>query len=204
MTTLFPMFVKLAGRKCLVVGAGPLAESKVEDLLHSGARVHVVAPDATPQIQAWASEARIAWEQRVFAPTDLDGASLVIAATSSDDVNQAVFDHAEARGIFCNAIDQPERCHFYFPAVVRRGQLQIAISSGGLSPSLAHRLRVDLEQQFGPEYEVWLEWLGAVRKLVLQRQKDPAKRKRLLARFASRRSLDSVLRSTRKRRGGVS
>lgn len=203
MTTLLPMFVKLADRKCVVVGAGPLAEAKIDTLLRSGARVHVVAPQATPQIQSWAAESRVNWDERNFSPSDLAGASLVIAATSSDEVNQAVFQEAETRGILCNAIDQPERCHFYFPAVVRRGHFQIAISTGGLSPSLAHRVRVELEERFGPEYEAWVEWLGAARKRVLQRQKDPAKRKRTLARLASRRALDRFVHRAIGRLGGV-
>ena len=184
MAALFPMFVKLAGRQCLVVGAGAIAEAKIDGLLRAGAQVRVVAPDATGAIAALAGEGRIAWEPRSFQPSDLDGAFLVVAATSSRAVNEAVYREAEARRVLCNTVDQPELCHFYYPAVVRRGDLQIAVSTGGKSPSLAHRLRVELEEQFGPEYEAWLEWLGAARKTVMAQQPDPEKRKRILAHLA--------------------
>lgn len=203
MESLFPMFVKLAGRKCLVVGAGPVAKSKIESLLHAGASVHVVAPSATAAVAAWADEGRLTWSRRAFEATDLELVSLVVVATSSHQVNEAVFRLADARGIFCNAVDQPDRCHFYYPAVVRRGNLQIAISTAGLSPSLAHRLRIELEAQFGPEYEVWVEWLGAARKRLFALQKDPAKRRRMLERLASRPMFDSFLRRPRRSQGAA-
>jgi precorrin-2 dehydrogenase len=194
MTSLFPMFVKLKGRRCLVVGAGRVAQDKIEALLRCGAEVLVVAPRAERRIAAWAARGRLRWDKRRFAPSDLDGAFLAIAATSLPQVNQAVFEQASARDILCNAVDQPAHCHFYFPAVVRRGRLQIAISSGGRSPSLTRRLRLELEEQFGPEYGAWLEWLGAERQRVLAREPDPALRRRLLARMASRSSFDRFVR----------
>lgn len=203
MESLFPMFVKLTGRKCLVVGAGPVAESKITGLLHAGASVHVVAPSATAAVAAWADEGRLTWSRRAFEAADLELVSLVVVATSSHEVNEAVFRLADARGIFCNAVDQPDRCHFYYPAVVRRGNLQIAISTAGLSPSLAHRLRIELEAQFGPEYEVWVEWLGAARKRLFALQKDPAKRRRVLERLASRPMFDSFLHHPRRSRGAA-
>jgi len=141
MASLFPMFVKLAGHKCLVVGGGKVAEAKVEGLFASGAVVVVVALEVTEKIAGWNRERRLTWHARRFQPSDLDGAFLVIAATGVDAVNESVFREAEVRRILCNAVDEPERCHFYYPAVVRRGALQIAISTGGLSPALASRLR---------------------------------------------------------------
>jgi precorrin-2 dehydrogenase/sirohydrochlorin ferrochelatase len=179
------MFLKLAGRLCLVVGAGSVAESKIEGLLPTGARIRVVAPQATPGIAAWAAQGRLSWEQRKFQTADLDGAFLVISATSSPQVNAAVFRAAEARGVLCNAVDEPERCHFYYPAVVRRGRLQIAISTGGLSPSLARRLRIELEKRFGPEYGPWLEWLGEARRALLAKPLPPPRRRVLLERLAA-------------------
>ena len=196
MMPLFPMFLKLAGRRCLVVGAGRTAEGKIESLLRSGAEVLVVAPSATLRISAWAARGRLRWEKRRFVPADLDGVLLVIAATSSAETNQLVFEQAGARNILCNAVDQPARCHFYFPAVVRRGQLQIAICTGGLSPALAHRLRCELEEQFGPEYAFWVERLGAARLSVLARYPDSAARRRLLTRMASRGAFERFVRRT--------
>lgn len=202
MSSLFPIFVKLAGRKCLVVGGGPVAEGKLEGLLASGANVVVVAPQVTEKIARWNQEHRLTWHARRFEASDLDGAFLVVTATGVDTVNESVFREAEARGILCNSVDDPERCHFYYPAVVRRGPLQIAISTGGLSPSLASRLRRELETQFGPEYERWIEELGVLRKKAFARGKDSRRRTRLLERLASRRGYERFLRSERRRNGG--
>ena len=202
MTSLFPMFVKLAGRRCLVVGGGPVAEGKVEGLLASEATVVVIAPEVTEKIAAWARKQRLTRHAREFQPSDLDGSFLVIATTGVDAVNKSVFGEADARGILCNAVDEPERCHFYYPAVVRRGPLQIAISTGGLSPSLASRLRQELEEQFGPEYKRWIEELGALRQKAFARQVDPRRRTRLLHRLASRQGYERFLRTERRRTGG--
>jgi precorrin-2 dehydrogenase/sirohydrochlorin ferrochelatase len=178
---LFPMFVKLAGRSCIVVGGGSIAAAKVESLLHAGADVTVISPALNPSLDELQLRGRLAWIPRRFQPCDLEGAFLVIAATSDDVTNEAVYREADHRRILCNAVDQPPRCHFYFPAVVRRGSLQIAISTAGLSPSLAARLRATFEEEFGPEYEAWLMWLGVVRETLMQRKLDFAVRKRLLA-----------------------
>jgi precorrin-2 dehydrogenase / sirohydrochlorin ferrochelatase len=202
MANLFPMFVKLAGRKCLVVGGGPVAEGKVEGLLSCQAAVVLVAPEVTEKIARWHDQGRLDWHARQFQPSDLEGAFLVVAATGVDAVNEQVFREAEARGILCNAVDEPERCHFYYPAIVRRGPLQIAISTRGLSPALASRLRRELGEQFGPEYERWIEELGALRQKAFTRRTDPRRRARLLQRLASRKGYERFLRAERRRAGG--
>jgi len=202
MANLFPMFVKLAGRKCLVVGGGPIAEGKVEGLLSCQAAVVLVAPEVTEKIARWNDEDRLTWHARQFQPSDLEGAFLVVAATGVAAVNEQVFREAEARGILCNAVDEPERCHFYYPAIVRRGPLQIAISTGGLSPALASRLRAELEAQFGPEYERWLQKLGAMRRALFARRIDPRRRTRVLQLLASRKSFERFLRLESRRTGG--
>lgn len=184
MPQLFPMFVKLAGRNCLVVGGGRVAEPKIESLLGCGAEVRVVAPSVTPAIATWWRENRLTWRSRGFHPSDLKGKFLVVAATSLAEVNEAVFRHAEAGGVLCNAVDEPERCHFYYPAVVRRGDLQIAISTAGASPALASRLRGELESLIGPEYGAVVERLGSARKRLLARPMDPQRRRRILHRLA--------------------
>ena len=135
--SLFPMFVKLDGRRCLVVGGGPIAESKVDSLLAAGARVTVVSPALTEQLERLQRQGAFEWHAGRFEASDLQKAFLVIAATSDDATNDAVYREADRTGILCNAVDQPPRCHFYFPAVVQRGDLQIAISTAGRSPSLA-------------------------------------------------------------------
>ena len=178
--SLFPVFLKMTGRACLVVGAGSVGEAKIRSLMLTGARVHVVAPHATPAVVEWARSGRIRWEARTFAVPDLKGMFLVIAATSSVEVNDLVFREAQRRGVLCNVVDDPERCDFYYPAVVRRGSLQIAVSTGGQSPALAQRLRLELENQFGPEYADWVEHLGQKRRELLARETTPAYRRRLL------------------------
>jgi precorrin-2 dehydrogenase/sirohydrochlorin ferrochelatase len=183
--SLFPMFVKLEGRHVLVVGAGSVGEAKIESLLATDASVHVVAPKATPRVREWAREGRIEWEARNYRTADFAGIFLVIAATGSPELHDEIYAEARSRGVLCNAVDEPKRCDFYFPAVVRRGELQIAISTGGLSPALAQRLRKELEQQFGPEWEEWVAQLGRTRDELQSFPMPPEQRKRLLHEYAS-------------------
>ena len=178
--SLLPVFLKLRGRRVLVVGGGNVAESKIESLLLSEAEVHVVAPELNAKVSELARAGKIVWRQKSFGPADLDGVFLAIAATNIPEVNHLVYRLAEERSILCNAVDDPEYCHFYYGAVVRRGPLQIAISTDGLSPALAQRLRRELEQQFGPEYEAWLEYLGAMRDLIRASTPDEQSRKEQL------------------------
>jgi precorrin-2 dehydrogenase/sirohydrochlorin ferrochelatase len=198
---LFPLFLKLAGRRCLVVGAGAIAESKIESLLQAGARIKVVAPVATDKIQRWSRAKQIVWRKRAYRPTDLGGAFLVIAATSSAKLHRGIFRLARRSGILCNAVDDPPNCDFYYPAVVRRGSLQIAISTGGESPSLAARLRVELERQFGPEYGAWVKRLGRERAAILRRVFDPEKKRKILHRQATAGGFSAFRRAKTQRRG---
>ena len=179
-TDLFPMFLKLAGRPCLVVGAGNIAESKIESLVRAGAKVRVVAPEATPKVRAWARGRKVAWQRRGFRANDLRGMFLVVAATSSPELHERIFRLARKAGVLCNIVDVPRLCDFYYPAVVRRGALQIAISTAGQSPALAQRLRKELEGQFGPEYERWLRHIGKVRQKMQGGSLGAEERKRLL------------------------
>jgi len=188
--TLFPMFLKLERRSCLVVGAGTIGEPKIQSLLLAGANVRVIAPQAHQAVMDWARAGLIVWEPRAFLPNDLEGVFLVIAATASAELNQLVFNEAQRRNILCNAVDDPENCDFYFPAVVRRGHLQIAISTGGQSPALAQRLRRELEEQFTPDYADWLEELGENRKKLFDRDLDADRRRDLLHSLASRDAFD--------------
>jgi uroporphyrin-III C-methyltransferase / precorrin-2 dehydrogenase / sirohydrochlorin ferrochelatase len=176
---LFPIFVKLEGRRVLLVGAGPVGESKIGGLLSAGAVVTVVAPDATPAIQKLAAEDKVFWHRREFAPNDLNGMALAVAAVPRD-IAQEIYHEARTRGVLLNSVDDPENCDFYYPAVVNRGDLQIAISTAGHSPSLAQRIRLQLEEQFGPEYARWVEELGAARRDLFAADMDPEVRKQQL------------------------
>src|SRR6266567_5126292 len=164
MERLFPLFLKLKGRKCLVVGAGEIAESKIASLLDAEAGVQVVAPRATAKIQGWTRKGQIRWRKREFQDADLANCFLVVAATSSSKLHKRILRLAKRLGVLCNVVDVPELCDFYYPAVVRRGSLQIAVSTGGESPALAQRLRKKLEKQFGPEYAEWVKYLGESRR----------------------------------------
>jgi precorrin-2 dehydrogenase/sirohydrochlorin ferrochelatase len=195
--SLFPMFVKLEGRSCVAVGAGRIGEPKIRSLLVAHADVRVIAPCATPAVEGWARAGVLRWDRREFAVEDLNGAFLVIAATSSVDVNEQVYRAAQERRILCNAVDDPERCDFYYSSVVRRGQLQVAISTEGQSPALAQRLRRELETSIGPEYAGWLAELGAAREQLFEQTIDPEERRLRLHTLASRAAFDARSRAQR-------
>jgi siroheme synthase-like protein len=196
--TLFPMFVKLEGKLVVVVGGGEIAAGKIDGLLRAGARIRVVAPEVVPAFVEPIRGRKVEWIPRKFEARDLDGATLAIAATSAPGVNAAVFREAEARGIFCNAVDDIENCHFYYGSIVQRGDLQIAISTNGKSPALAQRLRQELEKQFGPEYEVWLEWLGAARELLRVADGGTESTKHMLHHLASKPMYEQFVKEARK------
>ncbi|HXC86628.1 MAG TPA: bifunctional precorrin-2 dehydrogenase/sirohydrochlorin ferrochelatase [Candidatus Cybelea sp.] len=199
--SLFPIFVKLEGRLVVVIGGGSVAEAKIPSMLGAGARVRLIAPSITPQIAERVRLGRIDWLPKEFEGADLNGAFLVIAATSAPRVNEAVFREAEARGLLCNAVDDIEHCHFYYGAVVQRGDLQIAISTNGKSPALAQRLRKELELELGPEYEVWLEWLGAAREALRASGPSSESTKKLLHELASRPMFQEFLRQANRQPG---
>jgi siroheme synthase-like protein len=191
--SLFPAFLKLEGRQVVIVGGGALAASKIPGLLEAAALVRVVSPQINPQLALWVRQLKIEWLPKYFEPGDLNGAFLVIAATSLRDVNQSVYEEADRRNILCNAVDDIENCHFYYGSVVQRGDLQIAVSTNGKSPALAQRLRKELEQQFGPEYAAWLEWLGAAREVLRTQSSDPEATRQWLHRMASRPMFEKFL-----------
>ena len=195
---LFPMFLKLDGRRCLVVGAGIIAEEKIEGLLSTGAVIDVVAPEATPRIRELARQKLMCWHQRRFRSTDLENKFIVIAATSSPASHDKIYRAARCAGVLCNVVDDPPHCDFYYGSVVKRGALQIAISTAGKSPALSQRIRKLLEQQFGAEYEVWIEALGEAREKLFSRPMDPHVRKKLLHILASDEMFAEFLRDKKK------
>src|ERR1700723_1831903 len=182
--SLFPLFLKLEDRPCLVVGAGTIAAAKISSLLESGARVTVVAPWANNDLEQLAAEGKFPRLAREFEASDLAGMFLVIAATSDSAVNRAVFLEAQRLGILCNAVDDPPNCDFYFPAVVRRGDLQIAICTSGQSPALAQRLRRELEGTFDESAGDWVRFVGELRREILATHAPSDERKQLLVELA--------------------
>ena len=170
----YPVFAIIVGKPCLVVGGGAVGERKVQDLLLAGARVTVVSRDLTPALAQMAAKGEIRYLKEDFAEGHLAGMVLEIGATDEPRVNARESAAAQAQGIWVNIVDAPELCTFIVPAQVRRGEMTVAISTGGASPALARKLRLGLENHFGPEYGPYLTLLKAVRaKLLAARRGHP-------------------------------
>jgi len=189
--SLLPIFLKLEERPGLVVGAGRVALEKIETLLITGVRLRVVAQQARPEIRLLASQGRLAFIERAFDVADLDGNFVVVAATDQPEVNATVYREAVRRGILVNSVDDPPHCDFYFGSVVRRGDLQIAISTAGESPAVAQGLRREIDEQLPQNLGPWLKTVGQLRREVLATHPAGEKRKALLHKLAERQFLQS-------------
>ncbi|GBC63184.1 siroheme synthase [Desulfonema ishimotonii] len=175
----YPVSLDIRGRRCLVVGGGAVATRKVRALIRCGARVTVVTPAASSEIETLAESRRIELKARIYRSGDMEGMFLVFSATDSRPVNSQVHADACQHNILCNIADQPAACNFTVPAVVRRGDLMLTVSTAGKSPALSRRLRKVLEAQFGPEYGEALRLMGAIRTRLLGNGHAPdAHRKR--------------------------
>lgn len=159
----YPVNLVVAGRRVVMVGAGRIAARKIEALLDAGATVHVVAPELGDEIRRWRDEGRLTADERGFEAADLDGAWLAFTAADASEVNRAVYEEGQRRRIFVNSADDPDNCSLTLMSVVRRGDLQIAIGTGGRSPALATHLKERLLGDVGPEYETLLDVLATVR-----------------------------------------
>jgi len=199
----YPVLLDLAGRRCVMVGGGIIAGRRVDGLLTAGARVTVISPRLTRTLAALAAEGRIDHEAREYRDGDLDGADLAFVATDAGEVNAAVAREAQARGVWINAADDPARCTFILPALVRRGDLTVAVATGGSSPALARAIREELETYLTDDYatlaaiaaearrevraagrpvtaDAWRRALGPeVRRLIVERGRDDAKQRLL-------------------------
>jgi precorrin-2 dehydrogenase / sirohydrochlorin ferrochelatase len=199
----YPVLLDLAGRRCVMVGGGLVAERRVEGLLAAGAQVIVISPRLTRALDALAAAERIYHEPRGYREGDLAGADLVFVATDTGEVNAAVAREARERGLWVNAADDPARCTFILPALVRRGDLTVAVATGGSSPALARAIREELEAYLTDDYttlasiaaearrelraagrpvtaDAWRRALGPeVRRLIVERGRDDAKHRLL-------------------------
>jgi siroheme synthase-like protein len=180
-----PIFMNLDGRRCVVVGGGEVAERRVAALLEAGARVCVISPKLTAELQRLASTNAVEHLAREWKPGDLKDCLLAFAATDDLRVHRATAAEARAFRVPINVADQPELCDFITPSVVRRGELQIAISTSGASPALASRIRRDLQVTIGPEYETVTQIMRAARSYVRKRQQDSRERARILQAIAA-------------------
>lgn len=176
----FPMMVKLHGIKCLVVGGGLVAERKIAALLEAGAAVKVVSPAFTLNIEQWHDEGKIEAISKRYSTGDGEDALLVIAATNDPAVNAQVVQDMQGKTPWIDVVDRSELSTFTMPAVVRRGKLVIAVSTSGASPSIASRIRSEIEAIYGVEYELVLELLSEYRMNVQQNVKDAKERHLLL------------------------
>jgi precorrin-2 dehydrogenase/sirohydrochlorin ferrochelatase len=161
--TFYMACLDLTGRPCLVVGAGPVGVEKIEGLLAAGARVTVIAPEAVPAVRELAADGAVAWEQREYETSDLEGRMLVVAATADTELNVRVFRDAERRAMLVNVVDVPPLCNFILPAIVRAGPIAIAISTSGASPALAKRLKREIAAEFGASHARLAELLNDMR-----------------------------------------
>ena len=172
----FAAFLDLRGRRCLVVGGGDIGERKARALLECGAQVTVVSPIVTRALAALASAGRIVSRHRTFRRSDLRGCTLALAATGDSAVDDAVAALARRARVLVNVVDRPARCDFILPSVLRRGELQIAVSTGGRSPALAREIRLRLESLFGPEYAGLVARTGEARRIARAAAGTPAAR----------------------------
>lgn len=183
MSARYPVFLDVTGKRAVVVGGGPTAEEKIRGLLAAGAVVTVVSPELGDAVAARVRAGEVAHRPRAFRDDDVEGAAVVIAATDRRDVNLAVAATARARGVLVNVVDTPEACDFYVPAVVRRGALQVAISTDGRSPALAAHVRGRIETMLGAEYAAVVDVLGDVRDRLRRRGDSFERRRRFLERL---------------------
>ncbi len=176
----YPICLRVEGRPCLVIGGGEVAARKVLSLLKAGARVTIISPTLTPSLTAAATAQRFVHHTRQYRTGDLDGFQLAFAATNDEGLHAIIARDADAAGVLLNVVDRPQLCSFIVPAVVARGDLTVAISTGGASPALAKRLREEFATLLGPEYEQALVILRAVRQRLQGEPRAPEERRDIL------------------------
>jgi len=188
----YPILVDLSGRKAVVVGGGAVAERKIDTLLEYGAVVHVISRDLSPGLKDRLNNGDIALVSREYDDRYIEGAFMVIAATSDRDINQRVSEAAKSRNILVNAVDQPGECSFIVPSVIKRGDLLIAVSTSGKSPALAKRIRGTLADRFGTEYEYFLNIMARIRKQILSEDIPEDERGRIFHELVDSPILESI------------
>ncbi len=160
----YPIYIDIEGRAVLIVGGGTVCARKAETMMRYGARVTIVSPEITDEIAAWESAGVLAVRRKLYAEADLDGASIVIASTDDRCVNARVARDCRRRKIPVNVVDVTHLCEFIVPAIIEKGSIQIAVSTGGKSPAISRTLKEDLQRSIGPEYAEVNDLLGTLRK----------------------------------------
>jgi precorrin-2 dehydrogenase / sirohydrochlorin ferrochelatase len=159
----YPIYIDIENRDVVIIGGGNVCARKAETMMKYGARVTVVAPEFTDEIEGWAREGRLTLKRKKYDASDLDGATIVIASTDDTSVNEQIAADCRARRIPVNVVDVTPLCEFIVPAIVESGSVQIAVSTGGKSPALARTLKEDLQRFVGPEYAEVNDVLGTLR-----------------------------------------
>ena len=192
----YPLLLDLRRKRVVVVGGGRVAERKVRTLLASSAQIRLISPKLTPGLRKILRQGRFQWCPRNFRGSDLRGTPLIFVTTDDQEVNPLIADRARKLNKLVNVADHPERSNFIVPAIVRRGDLLIAISTSGHSPALARRIRQELEKSFGREFSYFVEILGRIRKALIARIPQEGRRKRIFHQLVRSEILD-LLRSGR-------
>ena len=175
----YPVNLDITNRRCVIIGGGDVAERKAERLIECGAQVTIVSRLLTPLLEERKKSSKIQHIDKDYEEKVLHGAFMVIGATDRNEINAQISQDALSLGILVNIVDDPDKCNFILPSLVQQGDLSIAISTGGKSPALAKKLREDMQQQYGPEYQVLLRIMGSLRKKVLTQSYAPQDNKAL-------------------------
>jgi len=193
MEHLYPIYLHVAGKNCLIIGGGPVAERKAASLLEYGANIKIVSPGAEKRIADWAEQNRLQWIARAFDRHDLENVFMVFIATDDNSLNKEIADLCRQKGILVNAVDDPPNCDFFVPSVLRRDSLAIAISTEGRSPLFAARLRRRLETIITEEYGQFVDILGQIREELRHSSLDITQRKQVLEQIVDSDLLDLLL-----------
>ncbi len=176
---LYPVCLDINDRPCLVIGGGTVAERKVKGLLECGGAVTVISPQLSPALRQLHRDEKINWHPRSYRESDLRKAFLVFAATDDHELQTRIQAQAADNGILVNIADSPAGCSFQVPAVCRRGDLTLTVSTSGKSPAVAAMVRSRLEEEFGPEYDHLLKLVASLRQRILARDLSPEEKKKL-------------------------
>ena len=166
----YPVFLNLAGKRCVIIGGGAIAQGKIGGLLQAGCQITVISPDATPGIRQAAQRGDVTWLERTYQPGDLEGAFIGVAATNVWHVNREIYEEAERLGVLLNVVDDPDLCSFIAPSVVKREPVTLAISTGGASPALARKLRETLAHAEALEWADLADVLAQARRIVKEKR----------------------------------
>ena len=188
----YPIFLDLNKQNVIVVGGGEVAERKITNLLNYGCTIYISSLHLTDHLEQLVAKKKIHHIPYESLDTSMDDAFMVIAATDDAEVNSTIAALAKKHGLLINTVDQPKDCNFIMPSIVKRGNLQIAISTAGKSPALAKKIRKDLQTAFGPEYDSFTELLGIIRSKLLSQKQPSSKNKAIFQQLVDSNLLEMI------------